>query len=171
MELSDSFFWRGLITHKPEFPPLLSDGLHPHSKSELKKLCVDDFLHSTTRGKLWENLEEFLIELTKLGLRCVVWVDGSYVTQKINPGDIDLILDFEVSVLDALTIDQCEFIERVGQQKFRSKGLHTFVMYSASSVDLRYAESVRLHKTWRKDFGVSYVTKEPKGIAVLEIDP
>jgi hypothetical protein len=49
--------------------------------------------------------------------------------------------------------------------------MHSFVMFDAPASHADYINSMRLHEQWKKDFGFSYVKKEPKGIAVVVVQP
>src|SRR5690349_17564318 len=46
------------------------------------------------RGKLCASLKAYLAELRRIGLDVEVLVDGSFVTEKPDPNDIDLIVVF-----------------------------------------------------------------------------
>ena len=81
-----------MSSHKPEFPPLLGPGLHPFSWLELRAACVDAFPLSQTRLEIFTGLEEVIRELQRLGITGELWLDGSFLTRKIDPDDIDLVL-------------------------------------------------------------------------------
>ncbi|MEU0239699.1 hypothetical protein ABZ234_18605 [Nocardiopsis sp. NPDC006198] len=68
-------------------------------------MLVEDpqFLASETRMELWENLEEYLFTFVELGDRYSelldgsplvrhLWMGGSYVSSKLNPNDIDIVV-------------------------------------------------------------------------------
>jgi hypothetical protein len=44
-------------------------------------------------------------------------------------------------------------------------------MFTAPAIHKRFAKSQSLHERWKKDFGFAYVSKEPKGMAVLAVQP
>jgi hypothetical protein len=158
--------------HKDEFPPLLNPGLHDMGVDQLKPLVVDKFPLSTRRQMLWDNLVKMVQQLKVLKVPCKIWVDGSFLTEKINPDDIDFVVDVSVGVLDKATAAQADFLDRLSKRAFRkSDHLHSFVMFDAPSTDSRFTKSQAVHEQWKKDFGLSYVKKEPKGIAVLAVQP
>lgn len=68
---------------------LLPSGIYDCSLSEAK----DRFAFNDTREAIWENLLLALEEMRIAGLSGIVHLDGSYVTDKPIPGDVDLILD------------------------------------------------------------------------------
>lgn len=57
-----------------------------------KREFVDAFSQSRTRSIIFNNFSSYLEKLTSIiGLDFYVWVDGSYVTRKLNPEDIDFV--------------------------------------------------------------------------------
>lgn len=156
-----------------EFPPLLAPGLRNMSLAELKILAVDNFPHSTARKSLWNSFVDLVVTpLANQGLACSIWVDGSFLTEKIEPNDIDFVVDFPEWILTQSTPQQQALIEQLNDKHFRRfNKLHSFVMYNAPAGHIAYARSVTAHEQWKKDFGQSYIGREPKGIAVIEVAP
>ncbi|NIA71115.1 hypothetical protein HBA54_21175 [Pelagibius litoralis] len=156
---------------KAEFPPLLLDGLHKMDLASLKTLVVDGFPKSARRLPLWNNFVTIAVDtLSSLKLPCEIWVDGSYLTQKIDPDDIDFVVDFPISVTSNISVPQKQFIEQLAANDFHNPHkLHSFVMFSAPIGHNYYPKSELSHSRWKKDFGQSLTKKKPKGIAVLEV--
>jgi len=155
-----------------EFPPLLPDGLVEMTVMELRALVVDKFPRSQTRRGLWDVFVLMLDEIAAANLSCKIWVDGSFLTEKIDPKDVDFVVDLPVEVLKKASQDQINLIENIARdpiQQPRHLGLHSFVMFTAPKGDDFYIASQESHAQWTRDFGQSYITKEPKGIAVIEV--
>lgn len=72
---------------------LLPPGIHDCTMDEINaSLCF-----TARRNVLFQGLSQFLqIEWTPLGIACPLLIDGSFVRNKPNPDDIDIILDLEV---------------------------------------------------------------------------
>ena len=158
--------------HKDEFPPLLQPGLHKMSVDALKILTVDAFPKSTRRPQLWASFLGVVAALKKRGLTCEIWVDGSFLTKKIDPDDVDFVMDFPIHAIEQATPAQEALLDALGAFTFHKSGkLHSYIMFTAPAVHLQYQQSKDLHDQWRNDFGLSYVKKEPKGIAVVEVQP
>lgn len=78
---------------------------------EVKKVLVDEML-TTERSGLFENYLAYLAELqTVIGGGFFQWMDGSFVTKKKNPGDIDVVNFVHYSIVD-------ENIEKLKALKF-----------------------------------------------------
>ena len=60
---------------------------------------VDEFEDSTTRKLIFEQYQRYLLDIrTMITDDFVQWIDGSFVSRKTNPNDIDVVtfLDFDV---------------------------------------------------------------------------
>jgi hypothetical protein len=97
--------------HKEEFPPLLPQGFHSLTLQQLRNLCVDDFPDSKERAQILAGLEAVLERAWAVGIRCTVWLDGSFVTKKIDPDDVDFILLIDAVYYDHGTPKQADFID------------------------------------------------------------
>jgi len=106
--------------NKTEFPPLLADGLHQMSVAELKQLCVMEFPLSKRREAIMRSLESLLAGLSSATVKAQVWIDGSFLTKKIDPDDVDLVVviqeqDFSLSMTIPVRRDA---LVRIVKQEF-----------------------------------------------------
>ena len=94
--------------------------LKPYKKIELdyidfKQYFVDSFINSQTRNQIIENYEKFIDDFSKeVTENFVQWIDGSFVSNKENPKDIDF-----VSLIDFKTYEEKE---QLIEAKFRLQG-------------------------------------------------
>ncbi|EXU79449.1 DUF6932 family protein [Comamonas aquatica] len=77
---------------KVDAKPLLQPGLHRLTLEEIKVLTVEAFPGSTKRADLFRRFLAWRAQLKQLGLSGYVWLDGSFLTEKEMPNDIDLIM-------------------------------------------------------------------------------
>jgi Family of unknown function (DUF6932) len=103
---------------KPEFPPLLPPGRHTMTLPELRKLCVQGFALSTRRDPLMRSVEALCMAVSTALIPSEVWVDGSFVTQKMDPGDVDLVVVVQSSILSG-TEQQRHICARIAKQDFK----------------------------------------------------
>ncbi len=157
---------------KEEFPPLLPAGLHKMTVPALRQLTVDGFPLSQSRSNLWKGIDFILGALGNAAIPCDIWVDGSFLTKKINPGDVDLVVDIPIDFVTTATPEQLSLIENLTEQLYRkSDNLHSFVMFKTPIGHAMHVDMLRVHKQWERDFGFAYTSKEPKGIALVEVTP
>jgi hypothetical protein len=90
------------------YPALLPEGFHAMSVEAIRSLCVDDarFHLSIRREKIMENLECLVSGLRTIGVRGNLWIDGSFLTEKIDPGDVDVLVELEDRTVTAFTANQ-----------------------------------------------------------------
>jgi hypothetical protein len=77
---------------KPDFPPLLQPGLHNITLLQVHALAVAPFDHDQRRHDLYQKLAAWVGALQALGVGGTLWLDGSFLTEKPEPGDIDCVL-------------------------------------------------------------------------------
>lgn len=77
---------------KPDFPPLLQPGMHNVTIQELHALAVAPFDHDQQRQDLHEKLVAWIGALQATGVGGTLWLDGSFLTNKPGPADIDCVL-------------------------------------------------------------------------------
>src|SRR5262245_52210545 len=99
------------MDRKQEFPPLLEKGLHPRKWAELCEICRDAFPLSTSRGRLTDGLRRMVDLLDSAGFVGEMWVNGSYLTEKIDPEDIDFAIRLEEAFLLGLDAQQRQLLD------------------------------------------------------------
>jgi hypothetical protein len=84
---------------------LNADGLLPAGRvrvtvEEFHGAFVEPFPESKTRERLFDRWQDHRAALASMLPLTAQWIDGSFVTAKVDPGDIDL-----VNVLDGVQLD------------------------------------------------------------------
>lgn len=77
---------------KPDFPGLLAPGRHRLDLQQLHDLAVKPYAEDERRHVLFHQLGQWIEKLRRLGIGGTLWLDGSFLTEKPGPGDIDCIL-------------------------------------------------------------------------------
>ena len=85
-----------------EFDP--QGNLFPHKVLEIdienfEEIFITNFENSESRKRLFQNYLSYVEKLkNEINNTFYQWIDGSFVTSKLNPNDIDLVtfLNFEV---------------------------------------------------------------------------
>lgn len=144
-----------------DFNPLLTAGYHPMTWQALEATCLTPFTNSTTRPTLTKQLEQFLNELRGLGLKGELWVDGSYVTDKLDPGDVDLVYVPDLACAPALENNYARIHLLFAQLGAKALyNCHAFLVDPADTDTLAY---------WRGLFGFCRDAKTPKGLIVITL--
>jgi hypothetical protein len=98
----------GVPGYKFDHPPLLAPGRHFMTIVELRRLCVDPFTGPalSRRKMLYYGLEQLHQSLLVAKIPCQIIVDGSFLTAKPEPGDIDVKVYIENDCHETLSDDQ-----------------------------------------------------------------
>lgn len=150
--------------HKLEFPPLLTVGFHPMTVPDLRALCVTAFPLSTTRDPIMCTLEAMCTAISVSLIRSEIWVDGSFLTKKIEPNDVDAVVVIQHG---SHTPEQHAVLERVAQKRFASPhqcDSYVNIEYPRNHAKFSTGEFMRAY--WMRQFGFSR-GEQIKGIAVI----
>ena len=85
-----------------EFEPLLEPGIHDFTKETLEQHFVYAFALQGRRKYLFERFGFLLEKVEEVGMAFEVWVNGSFVTKKEEPDDIDIAFFFDPNQLPTL---------------------------------------------------------------------
>lgn len=148
-----------------EYPPLLDAGFYPMDWTQLYQLTVQQFDASSNRETLLASLAICLETLHEQGIPGTLWIDGSFLTQKLNPNDIDAILVMHEEQFHALDHSQREVLEAwVSTNHKEALQCDTYFMIVEPDVP----ESDWGYAYWVRQFGFSR-SNQMKGIAVLQL--
>lgn len=108
------------VGRKPDLEPLLPPGRHILTLGELYDLAVHPFANvgRDRRKALFWNLERLIQELSVLQIACDAVVNGSFLTIKDSPSDIDVKIYVDPFLYMNLSYDQSEFINKLNQYDY-----------------------------------------------------
>ena len=150
---------------KPEFPPLLPAGFHNLDAAARQRICVDRFPASVTRTRILRNVESVVVEVNQQGIQGEIWVDGSFLTEKLNPDDADIAFVIPVPVFRSLTPAQRRYFDA-----FRQTSLYDQYRIDnyGIAVDGSDPKGQWLYAYWLRQFGFSR-SSEMKGIIQIPV--
>ena len=146
---------------------MLGKGFHPKSLEGIRKSCVDKFPLSSTRSAIMDGLEYMIGKLQEAGVSGKLWVDGSFTTEKINPEDVDTVI--EIFIENEIELTEQQYTTLSWMQTLRDNH------FCDAYVFVRYPEDDDLHDEgeegrdyWEDLFGTTRAG-EPKGIMTINI--
>jgi len=162
------------VPPKEEYPPLLPLGFHEKTLKELHELCVSPFdSKSKTRKIIMQGLEIVVADMLAAKIEAKIWVDGSFVSEKIDPGDVDILAELRGEFYDVTTPEQRRLLDALNGNIHKDSlrvDSRAWSFYDDSSHP-DYWNSVWWRGYWLNYFGFyrndgpnSY---ETKGIALL----
>ncbi|MDO7911373.1 hypothetical protein Q6A49_12600 [Pseudomonas sp. 22-AL-CL-001] len=148
---------------KIDYPPLLPGGIHEYTLDSLRPLTVDSFPNSVRRKGLFGTLGIYLELLEATGFKGCAWIDGSFMCQKEEPDDIDLVLVFESKAIDDISEAARPALNGLFDTlTVKSRfNLHVFQVPLEDSRGLEY---------WKKHFGTQRDEVTPKGLASIGVN-
>lgn len=148
---------------KTDYPPLLGEGIHPFSLDDLKTLTVDRFPKSVRRTGLFGALRVYLEMLESTGFKGYAWIDGSFMCDKGEPQDIDILLVYDSKTID----DVSESARPVLNGLFDNRTIKARFQLDVWPVRSEDAQGLSY---WTKTFGTQRDECTPKGLAALSIN-
>jgi hypothetical protein len=137
---------------------------------ELRALCVERFPLSRTRADIMLGLEKAIVRMGEEGIRGRLWVDGSFLTEAINPKDVDVVLVIPRSLWTHAPAALHAAIRRVQDGKLKDEFLvDSYVfMESPESSDMHEYDlgQYELYFDW---FGRNRPKNVDKGIVVIDV--
>lgn len=147
---------------KKEYPPLLTSGIHVKTLDDIKAICVYNFVNTLRRMLIYEKFCEFLSILSQFHIWFEIWIDGSFVTEKEEPDDIDVVIFAKKTEINNLTAYyKNSFWLLISRD---CKKLYLTDAYFAT------IEDYSSRSYWRGWFGFTREEK-PKGMIKLEVNP
>ncbi len=152
----------------PDYPPLLPGGLHAVTVDRLRELCLTPFGLSQSRPVLMENLAAVIAELIRLGVPGELWVDGSFLTSKLEPKDVDMALRIRGPFYDRATPEQRQAVDAIEGRLLLQNGFDSYVFFELPADHPDYAMAQVGYDYWKGLFGSSR-EDAAKGIAVVAL--
>ena len=138
------------------------------SLSEVRTLCVDSFPSSTTRQQIIEGLEKIIAALKSKNIPGEVWIDGSFVTGKMNPKDVDLVLRCPAEFYENSTQDQRDTVDWLQSNLKEEYLCDSYCFMEWPEGHSNYWLGEYMYSYWMRQFGFSRGS-EMKGIAVVPL--
>jgi hypothetical protein len=140
---------------QPIFP---SGGLVRMTESDFEDQCVTPFAGSVRRPYLMQNFRIWLTAIRKIGIKGEIWLDGSFLTKRPEPDDLDFTVAIDptntnIQPADVQAADL--LLDRVQMKQMYGLEVYYFIKGSALNPE----------KYWLNWFGTCRDDKTPKGIA------
>ena len=117
------------------------------------------------------GLEHFATRLVGAGVIGELWVDGSFVTEKLDPEDVDVALAMSATAYDTGTPALQTAIEEISSRHHETKAAMKcdgFVFFEWPHGHALAPIGARSRAYWLRTFGSSR-SNDPKGIAVVAV--
>jgi hypothetical protein len=150
------------------FSPLLPVGRQQLSITELREFCVGKFPLSKTRELIMSGLKQIVDRLLAVKVQGELWIDGSFLTEKIDPNDSDVVLFVQSTFCDGATTEQMQAINWVNGDLKSSHCCDSYVSIEYPQTHPLFWHGEYWKAYWMKQWGFSR-DDEMKGIAVVSL--
>ena len=139
-----------------EFTPMFNAGFHDIKLEDFEAIFVNAFQNCDRRKYLVGRFFALLDDFSEFSLSAEIWIDGSFSTQKEEPGDIDILFVVDEEEVNGLGEEKIKSLTRLFDRQEAKIRYHCdlFVILSNNTDDRSY---------WRGWFGYTR-NEEPKGI-------
>ena len=144
---------------------VLPEGVHACTIEEVEQV-FGRFHRSDCRQRLTETLRRYIEDVRKAQIAVAVVVDGSYITQKAEPQDVDLVLALRADVDMGAELRPMEY-NVLSERMVRR--LYGFDVLSAIDGSLAYKEWVNFFSQVRRDDPEQATQRSRKGILRVEL--
>lgn len=157
-----------------DYPPLLVVGLHAKTWTEIEALCVTGFPLSQSRSQILSGFRRIVDRLCAEGIEGDIWTDGSFLTQNIEPRDVDFVLRLDIGFIPRITPQQIATLKWLGTDdpQTRAEIKRDYMCDSYVFCDAPVGHPLNpgpdMRQYWLNQFGRDRSRNE-KGIAVLSI--
>ena len=152
-----------------EYDPIFPLGFHHLMMTDLELVCVEMFPLSRTRSDIMEGFRTFVQNLVDWGVRGELWVDGSFLTEKIDPKDIDVVLRCDGSVFDKADGAYRKAVAWVNENQKAALKCDSYTFFEYDEDDPLHQEGQWQYAWYLSRWGHSSIG-EPKGIVVIRLD-
>jgi hypothetical protein len=155
--------------------PFLSDGnlnpgIHTYKVNDFQSQFVTGFPNSVSRQSIFSNFDIWISQLNKILPPRFIWLDGSYLTKKIDPKDMDLIVFYypEDIVSQQMSDDLQNIINNISRTLDCDAYMcYSFDHWSPQQIATVPQEMAIMQTYWMGQFGFDR-NKRPKGIIQLD---
>lgn len=153
---------------KSDAMPLLGPGRHHLSLSEIFEQFVRGRRNEAHRERLFLSLEEFVQKLLVAKIPCELRIDGSFLTEKEMPSDVDVIILVESDINAQLSEAQDEILYNINLgQVPTGVDAAVYTIYNSGHKD--FGTSLDVGREWAQDYGLENSGFWLKGYVVLRL--
>ena len=121
-----------------------------------------------------EGLEYVITELDLKAVKGELWIDGSFLTEKSDPEDVDVVLRMSANFYDNATLEQQQAVDWLGEDLFTTHMCDSYVFFEWDESHHLFWYGEYMYSYWMRQwgFGREDGTGSPnmKGIAVVILD-
>jgi hypothetical protein len=152
---------------KKEYSDLLGEGFHDIPLEDFEERFVHPFNDGKRRAQILRRFEQFVSEFDAQSIPYEAWVDGSFITEKDEPEDVDVVFLVREEELNGASREAQTWIRTTFHGPHRNATKRRYL--SDVFLVIRAEEENRGY--WQRLFGTYRDDATPKGIARFRFSP
>ncbi len=137
---------------------------------EVKQRFVDGRPDLGCRLNLFQKFEAFFQEVLVSELVCDVWINGSFLTEKREPTDIDVAVIISSEFREFINQPQYDLVDRINIEFAYAPEIDVHAMQMLSKDDPNYDDELENPAlTWHEQFGCETSKEWLKGFVALKV--
>lgn len=144
-----------------EFEPLLKPGIHDLRKDDLSNHFVTPFTVKEKRIYLVDRFKFLMEKIELIGISFEIWINGSFVMNKEEPNDIDIVFFYDPKAANSLPTDKQQILKEIANNAVTKYRYNCDVYFIPNN-------DVALRSYWRGWFGYTR-TEKAKGFARIMV--
>ncbi|QRX83252.1 hypothetical protein [Glaciimonas sp. PAMC28666] len=146
---------------KIDFPSLYSPGIHEQTMQQVEGIAVKPFSADIRRQEVWRRFRLLHDTVTAIVPRCEWYINGSILTTKVGPDDVDASVFIRQSVLSAMSAKERDYLKTLrDRDSTKLRYLTDFFIESADDPNRRMY--------WRGVFGFCHDSITAKGFVSVQ---
>jgi len=118
---------------------------------EFQAIFVDAFPKSETRKRLFDNYLDWIFDFQRdVYAYFTQWLDGSFVTQKMNPNDLDFVTFLDGRVFEIK--EKRKELDRFWSFSNEDKGLDAYLLAEVEPEHPDFADYAHFKNVWAKRY-------------------
>jgi len=122
-----------------------------------------------SRTAIYWNLEQVVQDLLQANITCDIWLDGSLLTDKPDPGDLDITVVIDSQVIDSLDENQLKLVDKLTMAEY-GEGVDSFVLTRWPIGHEYFGTELDEVSSWNEVYGAEHSKKWLKGFVVLRLN-
>lgn len=148
----------------------LEPGIHSYNIEEFETQFIKEFSNSSTRKNIYNNFRIWVKYLINELKPRYIWLDGSFLTEKLNPNDLDLVIFYRPE--DITSSELAEKLKFLIEDVSRKYSCDAYISLCFDHMDPSIAQNMAgnsfIMKTyWKGQFGFDR-NNQAKGIILIE---
>jgi hypothetical protein len=157
------------MAEKEDWPPLLTPGEHVLCLEELFILCVEYFHLSKERRVIFAGFRKIVRELDRMEIPADLVVDGSFLTEEIDPDDIDFAVVISQEYFDSCDGERLVYLEWIRDDRTIKDthrcDCHLCIEFKADHP--QYFDGIQNRSFWIGLFSKSIIYKRDRGVVIM----